>query len=164
MAQSLRCCWPGVELRLGRSRKSPRPLSGRSLRECVRAVLRVNKECRRRRPALAKCQRTGLLGVELRNLLQFGKAPGVRQVRRSPGKGSGAEHRLSLQTTLELSRKRPSQHRLLFSRRSKRRSMMADDGLPTVSAWNYPLRSLPRVSLSASSERSKTCPALPCLN
>jgi hypothetical protein len=40
----------------------------------------------------------------------------------------------------------------------------ADDGLPSVSAWKYPLRSLPRVSLSASSERSKTCPALPCFN
>ena len=40
----------------------------------------------------------------------------------------------------------------------------AGDGLPSSSAWNYPVCSLPRDSLSASSERSRTCPVLPCFN
>jgi hypothetical protein len=40
----------------------------------------------------------------------------------------------------------------------------AGDGLPSSSAWNYPVCNLPRDSLSASSERSRTCPALPYFN
>jgi hypothetical protein len=40
----------------------------------------------------------------------------------------------------------------------------AGDGLPSSSARNYPVWSPPRNSLSASSERSRTCPALACFN